>query len=349
MTVLLPYQVVQQFGTGCNLGEFFERVDHDRSAATVSPIVKAYADAGFKSIRIPVTWYPPELNGSCQLSNPTFMSELDNAIWYSNSLGMGVVLNCHFESWLYNSYDGSQAYKGKFWSLWQAIATHYNGIAQNMLIFETLNEPQAKLGDFALGNQNDPNALNFCRQVNQVAYDGIRTVSKTRIVCLTVNGMQSICQAQQVYPTSGSFPSGGTDPYMMLSVHCYVPWSFCGDQGTNGVYLGQGDPYHSMWSDMEVLLNGLANWKQSLNYPNLALAMTEFGVGDSQRTGRRNSDLVRAYYRTAVCACKKRGILPMVWNDCAEGSWFGLSSLPSETGNVVQWVYGIKDAVLGYT
>src|SRR6476646_2654240 len=154
-----PTDVVKRFGSGCNAGGLFEMQNHDTGANTVSPILKAMSDKGFKHVRIPVTWYPENLNGTCRLDDPIFMKNLDNAVYYANYLGLGIILNCHFEAWFYDHYDGSQALKDKFWLLWQRIAKRYDNIKQIDLIFETLNELQGNLGDWNRNNCNDPTAL----------------------------------------------------------------------------------------------------------------------------------------------------------------------------------------------
>jgi len=347
-TPLTPTQMIAKCGNGINLGLFFEMNGHDCSASTVSPILKAYADKGFKSVRIPVTYFPALLNGACRLDDPVFMQKLDNAVYYSVSLGMTVMLNAHFENWLYDNYDGSAAFNSKFWGLWRRIATRYNNIAQGNLVFETLNEPHANLGNFDRNNQNDPNALLFTRAVNKVAFDGIRSVNKTRIIVLTVNGMQAICQAQQVYPNIASFPMSGTDKYLMVACHSYTPWSdFCGESANNNYYLQQPNPFAAQYNDINNLINQLTSWRNGLNYPSLGVAMTEFGVGDKWNSGRRNTAIVSNYYRMTGQMCRAAGILPMAWNDCSQSSWFGLSTLPSETNGTVQWIYGLANACLG--
>lgn len=341
--------MVQRMGNGINLGGFFEMQNHDCSAATVSPIVKASSDKGFKSLRIPVTWYPDALNGACRFDDNVFMYKLDNVIYYATSLGMCVVLNAHFENWVHDHYDGSQAIKDKFWGLWKRIASRYSSIPQKDLVFEVLNEPTHTLGGWDWNNCTDPVALDKCRSIIRTGFDGIRSVSTNRVIMLPVNGMQSICQCQKVYPTIQSLPMGGADQYLTVAVHAYVPWdTFCGENATNDFYMKQSDPYHSMWVDIDNLMNGLTQWKNGLNYPSLALALTETGVGcANNNSGRRNTDIVRSYYRMMGDACRRRGIAPMAWNDCSQTSWFGMSTLPNETGGQVQWLYGLADAFQG--
>lgn len=346
MAASSPQGIVSKFGTGCNLGLFFETVGHDRSSATVSPLISALHSKGFGCIRIPVTWYPASLAGACVLNDSTFMGQLDNAIYYTVSLGMGVILDAHFETWLYDTYDGTSAYDNKFYALWLNIANRYSSIAQNALVFEILNEPQLALGDFASNNFNNSTTLALCRQIIAVGFNAVRAVSATRVVVLPVNAFQSIAQLSAVYPTASSFPGGGQDQYLMVAFHSYVPVSFCSYTGLNSVYLNQIDAYGALKAQVDGLLDQVVAWKASLYYPSLGIALTEFGAGDSQNTGRRNSDIVRAYYRCTALGCVARGIMPVVWNDCSQTSYYGMSTLPSETAGVVQFQSGLADALL---
>jgi hypothetical protein len=52
--VVSPQSIVNRMQVGCNLGQFFETVDHDTSAATVFPVLKAFADKG-SSHMVPCT------------------------------------------------------------------------------------------------------------------------------------------------------------------------------------------------------------------------------------------------------------------------------------------------------
>jgi endoglucanase len=345
--VVSPQSIVNRMQVGCNLGQFFETVDHDTSAATVFPVLKAFADKGFRSVRIPVTWYPAQLNGACQLDNPAFMAQLDAAVHYASHVGLAVMLNAHSENWMYTGYDGSAVLNAKWSALWQRIAQHYKHLRQCNTVFELMNEPQGVLGQSSNGTASSASALQLCRQMNSVACAAIRSVDSTRIIALCVNDYQSMSQCAAVFPTLASFPGGGADRYLMMSVHYYTPWTFCGNTGSNAVYLNQANPTVAMTTAVERAMTALITWKSRVDYPRLALAVTEYGVGDSTASGRRNTDIVRYFYHSTTAACRSRGILPMVWNDSSQQSWFGLSTLAAETGGTVQWLYGLADSVVG--
>ena len=283
------------------------------------------------------------------MDDPVFMKALDAAVYYAVNLGMCVIINTHFEQWIHNHYDGTEAYKGKFWGLWRNIVTRYKSIKQSDLVVELLNEPNSVLGAFSLGNCNDPKAVELTRSIMKVGFDGVRSVDPTRMIALSSNGMQSVCQCPVIYPTRSLLPGGGNDKYLMVAVHDYVPWNYCGESESNDFYLKQKDPYGAMQNDINKLFDDLKAWHNGIGGDSVVgLLVTEFGVGCSNNSGRRNTDLVRAWYRQTAKACRDRKIGPCAWNDCSKTSWFGLSTLPSETNGKVEWLYGLADATLGY-
>jgi aryl-phospho-beta-D-glucosidase BglC (GH1 family) len=330
-------------GVGCNLGGFFDVNGHDTSSVTVYPVLQAFAAKGFKSVRIPVTWYPDYLGGACQMDDPKFMSQLTASVKYAASLGLIVMINCQNETWMYNSYNSA-----KWMMLWKRIAGAFDFLPQGGAVFETLNQPQGVFGDVIRGTQNDAAAVALCQKMNADAYAAIRSVNSTRVVALTVNNMQSVASAAVVYPVMASFPGAGTDPYLMVTFHYYDPWSFCGQDGSNTVYTSQSKPNYAMDMDNVRSMNALSTWKYSLKYSGLGLGITEFGVGDSLASGRRNTDIVRHFYGDVVLGCVGNSIVPMAWNDCSATSWYGLSSLPGEVqpSGAVVWTYGIADMLV---
>jgi endoglucanase len=331
-----------RIGTGINLGQTFENHDHPRDASSVSPRILAYSQKGFKSIRIPVTWYPDDKNGACVLDDSVFMQQLDNAIYYAVSLGMCVVLNSHFENWLMNNYDGTEQYNGKFWALWRNIATRYKGINEWNLVFEVLNEPNKKFGDWQIGNCNNSTCLAYTRQINKVGFDGIRNVQSNRWVMLSPNASQCYSQCGNVWPDKSQLPGGGSDKYLICAVHNYEPSNFTLEWGSNSMYMNQSNPFGVQQNDITKYYNYLTQWQASMGGSSvIQIAITEFGIGDSGNTNRRNCDLCRTWYRQVAKGARDRGFMPLAWCDCG---WFSLSTMPPS----IQWVDGLADACLGY-
>lgn len=344
-TPLTLAQMTLRLGTGINIGNVFDRQDLPRDASFVSPLLKAAKDKGFQHVRIPVTFYPDELNGACRLSDPVFMQQLDSAVYYSVALGLVVVVDTHHENWLCNKYDGSAAMKGKFWQLWKDIATRYRSIAQKDLVFELLNEPHGTcLGDWNIGNCNTATCLQNTRDVMKCGFDGVRAVDSTRFIMLSSNAMQSYSQCGALYSTANSLPGAGLDRYLYMAVHNYEPCSFTLEWGSNSYYLKQTNPFGAQQNDITKYMDTLVAWQKQLGGPTvIGIAITEFGIGDINSQGgtnpndRRNCDLCRTWFREVARGARARGFTSTVWADVG---WFSLCKRD------FTWVYGLADCVL---
>lgn len=330
-----------RMGTGINLGNTFELHDHPRDASSVSPRILAYSQKGFKSLRIPVCWYPNDRNGACVLDDPTFMQQLDSAIYYAISLGMCVIIDSHNESWLLDHYDGSQQYDGKFWQLWKNIATRYKSINEWNLVFELANELNNKFGDWNNGLCNNATCLEYTRQINKVGFDGVRSVQSNRWVMICGNAVQCYSQIGNIWTNSAQLPGGGSDKYLIIAIHNYEPAAFTLEWGSNNLYMNQQNPFGIQQNDITKYYNYVTQWQSKMGGPNvIQIAVTEFGIGDSSSSNRRNCDLCRTWYRQVAKGAKDRGFIPVVWED---SGWFSLSTMPPN----VQWVNGLADATLG--
>jgi endoglucanase len=226
---------VRQMGPGVNVGNTFDFQQHSTNPANVKGLIDFYFNAGFKHVRLPVTWMDgfdgdtlADVGGNIHIQHPRFL-QLVEVIDYAIARGMWVILNTHHEFWLKNSYDGSASYNHRFANLWKQIATFFQDRSQR-LIFEVLNEPEGAFGNWS-GKISPLNAmaLSLTRQINMIGYEAIRGtggLNKTRIVLLMPNGQGNHTLLDKVYPSKESVPGAGRDPFIAFSVHTYDPWDF---------------------------------------------------------------------------------------------------------------------------
>lgn len=320
-------EIVVQMGSGINIGNTFDLNSRDTSPANFKRTLDAYKQMGLTNIRIPVTWmdgyggdHLADENGNVNFDHPRFL-ELEQNINYAIEQGFYVTINAHHEHWLFDSYDGSSAINTVFTTLWTDIANHFKEYPQQ-LIFEVLNEPQGNFGEW--GGEvapGDPTGIALTRQINEVGYNAIRVTggdNETRIIQVGVNGMGNHSQLDDVYPTPNLLPGGGTDAYLMIQVHTYDPWSFCGQDGSNSEYPGEA-----------TVINSIKSVTAHANTLGVPLNYGEWGVGRNARPQERNTDLVRNHYKSLNAIIIAEGAASTVWED---GGWFGLIEIVG--GNV---------------
>ncbi|CAN5444723.1 glycoside hydrolase family 5 protein [soil metagenome] len=311
-------EINQKMATGFNLGNTFDGSQNSAEFTKVRPLIDLYRSAGMKHIRIPVTWMEgftdnlADSSGNLNKKNPR-LKQLEKTVDYCLKNGMVVMINAHHERWLKNNYDGSQSFKSRFSNLWTGIANEFKNRSSN-LIFEVLNEPEGNLGDWnhAL-KPSDPLALTRTREVNQLGYDAIRRTggsNSTRVVVVAPNGLGNQSMFKQVYPSRAELPGAGKDPFVMVSVHTYDPWVFCGDNGTLAAHPSDDEIRKPI---LEVAAHA-AELGVAVNYG-------EFGVGRRERYEERDTDVVRNYYRTVRQTALSKNMSVTPWDD---RGWFGL-------------------------
>ncbi len=315
-------EVVLNMSAGFNLGNTFDNGLNSTSFESIKPILDLYKGAGMKHVRIPVTWidrftgnHLADENGNVNYNHPRFL-QLVQTVDYALSLDLYVVINTHHEHWLKDHYDGTAVFDTKFQTLWTGIATYFKEYPHK-LIFEVLNEPEGTMGELdgngPFPDPSDPTAIAYTRKVNLVGYDAIRATggnNTSRIIMVGLNGQGNALNFPSVYPTTAAIPGAGNDPYLAIQVHSYNPWSFCGETGSNAAFPGTS-----------VIERGIQDVSVHAVKLNVPVNYGEFGVGRSNNTAERNTDLVRGFYKTVADATLGQKMSYSVWDD---RGWFGL-------------------------
>ena len=331
--------VNQALALGVNIGNTFDLNQHPTDFAKIKPLIDLYADAGLKHIRIPITWTEgfdgdalADPLGTINLDHPRFR-QLQALIDYALQQGLYVVINAHHEREFKRLYNGSRVYEALFAHLWTQIATHFAAYPQQ-LIFELLNEPEGALGDSHDGTDyRDPVAIAFTRRIAEIGHEVIRQtggLNQTRIIMIPTNRQGNQSALETVYPDKNALPGQGHDPYLIIQVHTYDPWSFCGQDGTNAAYPGQA-------AIAAPLLTVAAHGKR-LGVP---INYGEFGVGRQHNQADRDSDVVREYYKAIAQTTLSSDMSATAWDD---RGWFRL--VETKPDGSYQFSAGIIPAML---
>jgi endoglucanase len=325
-------------GSGFNLGNLFDREGQPANRDDIRAIIDLYYASGYRHIRIPTTWMDgyegdqlADGSGVINTSHPRFL-DLVFTIDYALAKSMHVVLNTHHEHWLKKEYKEGTS-DVLFAKLWQNIARRFAHYPPE-LIFEVLNEPEGRFGDFSGPvSPFTPESISLTRHINLVGYEAIRRSdpgNKQRIIFIMPNAQGNQSLLDEVYPDKESLPANGRDPYLALSVHTYDPWDFCGQEGSNTSWPGDTN----IIERIQATAKHAAKLGAGLNYG-------EFGVGRKTAQEDRNTDLVRQYYQIMGRTIREQGFSPTLWDD---RGWFGLVE---KSGNQTwQFKYGLAPAAL---
>ena len=253
------HDAVHQMGIGWNLGNTLESCSHGNDSTlierTTDRSVKAYEtawgqpqatrelmhmmrEAGFKTIRVPVTWWP-HMDASGKVDE-AWMQRVEEVVNYILDEGMYCVLNVHHDAgsektcWLRSDMERIDVIKQRFDGLWQQIAQQFNKYGQR-LIFEAWGEIADKYG--AWNYPKDSTAFEACnllaqRFVNTVRATGGNNAQRNLMVCTyTASPGGYYMHGSEVGYSNDAlikfqFPKDSAADHLIASVHCYIPWNW---------------------------------------------------------------------------------------------------------------------------
>lgn len=240
LTGLTASEIVAQMGLGWNLGNTFDahhgntRDVYSQEQSWGNPkvtpeLIRKVKEAGFKTIRIPVTWYPQLSKDGTYTINAAFMARVTEVVDWAYAEGLFVIINVHHEDTWLNVKNLDTDYEKigvELAAIWRQIADNFADYDQH-LIFEGMNEPRMK-GTAAEWNGTAEGiaAVNY---LNQVFVETIRTDAKGHNGerALMIPGYAAGCSSA-VMSTIKIPQWNGTDAEnIIVAVHSYTPYDFC--------------------------------------------------------------------------------------------------------------------------
>ena len=232
---------LKKMGVGWNLGNTFDAIkgDWNRNAdemtvesswvgvKTTEAMIAAIQDAGFSTIRIPVSWHD-HVDANYNISEK-WLARVQEVVDWAYNRGMYVILNIHHDEDQFlpspAHFDESARYVK---AIWTQLAARFKDYDEH-LIMEALNEPRL------VGHANEwyfnpavpdcRNAAKCLNQLNQLFVDTVRASGGSNATrYLMVPGYDaSPDSALSEYFVR---PTDPADNRIIISVHAYTPYSF---------------------------------------------------------------------------------------------------------------------------
>ena len=287
----------------------------------------AVRKAGFKSVRIPVSWMGHIGNAPEYRIEKAWMDRVAEVVGYAHKAGLKVIVNIHHDGfgaetdaskkdnfWLNlplaaKDEKVNTAIKQKLTMVWMQIANRFQN-EDDWLIFETMNEIQD--GKWGGGdNLTDGGAqYRVLNEWNQVCVDIIRaTGGKNTTRYIGVPGY--VCQPGLTIEHL-VLPQDETPNRLMVAVHSYDPWDYAG----SGKYSEWGHTGKDVVPDKAgekeyiAMLEGLYNKYVKNGIP---VYVGEFGCVHRSTT---KAEDFRKYYLEYVCkAFREYGIPALFWDN----------------------------------
>ena len=333
-------QITSAMGAGWNLGNQLEASLNGTPNETSwgnptinANLIKAVKNAGFRSIRIPVSYLGKIGSNSSYTIDSSWLNRVQQVVDMCIANDLYVIINMHGDGyhsvdggWLFCDGSNQTAIRAKYKACWKQIATRFQSYDQH-LIFESMNE------EFD-GTYGTPNRTYYenINQLNQIFVDTVRTSggnNAKRWLMLpgwNTNVNYTVGDYGFRVPTDNNCTAGGKR--IMISVHYYDPWGFCGEESTTATQWGNKANNSSKvdsWGDESYLksqFNSLYNKFCSQGYP---VVIGEYGAIDKSAFDSNNT-ACRAEFASKVCTyAKKYGCIPIWWDNGVTGTYgFGL-------------------------
>ena len=330
---LTALELTRLMGNGTNLGNTMEACDTGIGSlhreepgyyetcwgqpVTTQEMLTGMKAAGFDTVRIPVAWMTNASNlaqGDPTISDAYF-NRVEEIINYALNAGMYVILNDHWDGGWYGMF-GSESQQTRdrameaYRSMWQQIANRYREYS-DYLIFEGANEE--------IGPRFDENSSLYCddsvtsyytdeekyalaNKINQVFVDTVRATggnNASRFLLIPGFGtnIDQTCDDRFVLPTDTAKDK------LLISVHYYDPWSYCGD--------GQSTVKWGTKADIEYMMNQLAKMDK-FTEKGCGVVIGEYGVLYSTQV----QENTLTYHRSFLDVCDLHNFQSCLW-DCS--------------------------------
>ncbi len=238
--------LMKEMRTGWNLGNSLDATGSGLGSETswsqpktTKAMIDGIAAAGFRTIRIPVSW-SNHINKKTYTIDERWMARVKEIVDWAISDGLYVIINSHHDCYHSPSkmpqgsgyypnavnYDESARF---LLNVWTQIGTAFNGSYDEHLIFETMNEPRLRgtncewWNDVNSGSYRE--SAGSLNRLNQVALDAIRATggnnSRRFVIC---PGLRAA--ADSVLAKEFRMPQDSEAGRLIVSVHAYSPYNF---------------------------------------------------------------------------------------------------------------------------
>ena len=236
-------QIVENIKVGWNLGNSLDSHDTNSSDTetgwgnpkTTQQMIDTVKAAGFNAVRIPVTW--GEHMSADGTIDAAWMSRVKEVVDYAYNDGLYVILNVHHDDalWLVPTKDKLESDKATLTTIWKQICATFQDY-DHRLIFEGMNEPRVigSAEEWTGGTQESYDVINqlFQAFVDTVRASGGSNTDRTVIVTDYAQSAEKNAIGGMIVPK---------DDHIIVSLHIYAPWNFCGPDDTRADWGSDSD------------------------------------------------------------------------------------------------------------
>jgi len=315
MAELDAWTAAAQMGLAVNIGNTLENTTTFETGWGNPLITREYIQSlkrlGYSTVRLPVAWDTYATDGEISVEQLRRVGEVVD--WITQA-GMFCVVNIHWDGgWIDSSNKDrfgatfgtfSAEAERKYPAYWRQIAGYFAGKGEK-LVFEALNEET----NFTNEGSTEKAYATLTR-VQQLFIDAVRgaggnNAKRVLIVAGYHTDIEKTCSPRY------RLPKDTVPNRLMISVHYYTPWQFCGmteDADWGKMMPTWGSP--SDLAQLEQLFDKMAEFSRRHDIP---VFLGEYGV-----VAQKDEDSRVRWLSAVTRAATSRRMVPALWDTGGE-------------------------------
>ncbi len=283
---------------------------------TTKAMIDGIAAAGFKTIRLPVSWHNHITNTENYTIDSAWISRVKEVVDWAYNDGLYIILNVHHDNLKVSEMSSKCGYalssdseiqtksKAFLEAVWTQIATNFASYGDR-LIFEVLNEPR-DVGGECWGNEwwcNNSVAYTCITDYEQTCLDAIRAVRGNEnryLMCPGYAGSGSDSTELGLY----TMPTDTASDRLILSARAYSPYGFAMYDGSEHTEFTSSDK--SYLDSMFAYLN--------TNYVQKGIGVI---IGETSATNKDNLSAREEWASYFFAGAWKYGMPCVLWDNGA--------------------------------
>lgn len=330
---LTALELVRLMGNGTNLGNTMEACDTGVGSKfsdnptyyetlwgqpeTTQEMIQGMKNAGFDTLRIPVAWMTNATtlatDGDYTIA-PEYLDRVQEIVDWAIEADMFVIVNDHWDGGWYGMFGSEsaetralamEAYKG----MWKQLSERFANYDYH-LIFEGANEEigarfdenSIYCSDSIKSYLTDDEKYALANEVNQAFVDTVRATggnNASRFLLIPGFGTNIANTCDERF----HMPTDSVKNRLLLSVHYYDPWAFCGD--------GQSTIKWGTKKDITYMVETLAQMNK-FTEQGVGIVIGEYGVLYATKV----QDNTSLYHQMFLSLCDKYNFTSCLW-DCS--------------------------------
>ncbi|MEU6086794.1 cellulase family glycosylhydrolase [Streptomyces sp. NPDC047085] len=297
-----PMAAVAAMQPSWNLGNTFDAIPDETSwgnPLTTKATFDGLKAQGFRSVRIPVTWYPHQSATAPYTIDPVWMKRVKQVVDWALQDGLYVEINVHHDSWQWiaNMSTDHDNVLARFNSTWQQIATAFRD-EPRALLMESINEPQ-------FNNATDAQKTQYLRELNTSFHTIIRNSGGQNKDRLLVLPSEETNNAQHWLDDLSTTMNSLHDRNLVATVHYYSWYPF-------SVNIANGPTYDA--TAQADLQDGFARVHNTFVAKGIPVYLGEYGLLTSPYSGVVERGEMLKYFEHVNYEARGNGMTSAVWD-----------------------------------